>query len=44
MSIYLSAYSGGMALGAVLGPVVAAGGGWQNNFYYLHLLQQSLHL
>ena len=35
MSIYLAAYSGGMALGAVLGPVVAAGGGWQNNFYYI---------
>src|SRR5438093_9175018 len=33
MSIYLSAYSGGMALGAVLGPVVAAGAGWQGNFY-----------
>jgi len=27
------AYSGGMALGAVLGPVVAAGPGWQGNFY-----------
>src|SRR6185295_9515785 len=26
-------YSGGMALGAVLGPVVAAGPGWQGNFY-----------
>ena len=35
LSIYLAAYSGGMALGAVLGPVVAAGGGWQNNFYYI---------
>jgi MFS family permease len=34
MSIYLSAYSGGMALGAVLGPVVAAGPGWQGNFYF----------
>lgn len=33
MSIYLAAYSGGMALGAVLGPVVAAGPGWQGNFY-----------
>ena len=33
LSIYLSAYSGGMALGAVLGPVVAAGPGWQGNFY-----------
>ena len=34
MSIYLSAYSGGMALGAVLGPVVAASSaGWQANFY-----------
>ena len=30
LSIYLAAYSGGMALGAVLGPVVAAGGGWQD--------------
>ena len=35
MSIYLSAYSGGMALGAVLGPVVAASSaGWQTNFYF----------
>lgn len=34
MSIYLSAYSGGMALGAVLGPVVAADAGWQGNFYF----------
>lgn len=34
MSIYLSAYSGGMALGAVLGPIVAAGAGWQANFYF----------
>ena len=34
MSVYLSAYSGGMALGAVLGPVVAAGAGWQANFYF----------
>jgi MFS family permease len=33
LGIYLSAYSGGMALGAVLGPVVAAGPGWQGNFY-----------
>jgi len=33
LSIYLSAYSGGMALGAVLGPIVAAGPGWQGNFY-----------
>jgi MFS family permease len=33
LSIYLAAYSGGMALGAVLGPVVAAGPGWQGNFY-----------
>jgi predicted MFS family arabinose efflux permease len=23
-----------MALGAILGPVVAAGGGWQDNFYF----------
>ena len=35
LSIYLSAYSGGMALGAVLGPVVAAGSGWQGNFYFI---------
>ena len=34
MSIYLAAYSGGMALGAVLGPVVAANAGWQANFYF----------
>ncbi|HVI21417.1 MAG TPA: MFS transporter, partial [Bacillus sp. (in: firmicutes)] len=34
LSVYLSAYSGGMALGAILGPVVAAGGGWQSNFYF----------
>jgi MFS family permease len=34
LSIYLAAYSGGMALGAVLGPVVAAGAGWQGNFYF----------
>ena len=34
LSIYLSAYSGGMALGAVLGPVVAASdAGWQANFF-----------
>jgi MFS family permease len=35
ISIYLSAYSGGMALGAVLGPVVAANSGWQGNFYFI---------
>ena len=35
LSVYLSAYSGGMALGAVLGPVVAAGPGWQGNFYLI---------
>jgi MFS family permease len=35
ISIYLSAYSGGMALGAVLGPVVAADAGWQGNFYFI---------
>jgi MFS family permease len=35
LSIYLSAYSGGMALGAVLGPVVAASAGWQGNFYFI---------
>ena len=34
LSIYLSAYSGGMALGAVLGPIVAASdAGWQANFF-----------
>jgi MFS family permease len=33
MRIYLSCYSGGMALGAVLGPVIAADAGWQANFY-----------
>jgi MFS family permease len=33
ISIYLAAYSGGMALGAVLGPIVVAGTGWQGNFY-----------
>jgi MFS family permease len=33
LSVYLAAYSGGMALGAVLGPIVAAGPGWQGNFY-----------
>jgi MFS family permease len=35
LSVYLSAYSGGMAIGAVLGPVVAAGAGWQGNFYFI---------
>ena len=35
LSIYLAAYSGGMALGAVLGPVIAAGPGWQGNFYLI---------
>ncbi|HET7391030.1 MAG TPA: MFS transporter, partial [Nitrososphaeraceae archaeon] len=35
ISIYLSAYSGGMALGAVLGPVVAANSGWRGNFYFI---------
>ena len=35
ISIYLAAYSGGMALGAVLGPVVVAGIGWQGNFYLI---------
>ncbi|MFY9870829.1 MAG: MFS transporter, partial [Candidatus Nitrosopolaris sp.] len=35
ISIYLSAYSGGMALGAVLGPGVAANSGWQGNFYFI---------
>ncbi|MGA9153533.1 MAG: hypothetical protein WBZ36_23385 [Candidatus Nitrosopolaris sp.] len=31
----MSAYSGGMAVGAVLGPVVAANSGWQGNFYFI---------
>jgi MFS family permease len=35
LSVYLAAYSGGMALGAVLGPIVAADGGWQSNFYFI---------
>ncbi|MGC2572134.1 MAG: MFS transporter [Candidatus Nitrosopolaris sp.] len=35
ISVYLAAYSGGMALGAVLGPVVAADAGWQGNFYFI---------
>jgi len=35
LSVYLSAYSGGMALGAILGPIVAAGPGWQGNFYLI---------
>jgi MFS family permease len=33
MGIYLSAYSGGMALGAVLGPIIVASAGWQDLFY-----------
>jgi MFS family permease len=32
-SIILSMYSGGMAIGAVLGPIIAAGPGWQSVFY-----------
>jgi MFS family permease len=32
-SILLSMYSGGMAIGAVLGPIIAAGPGWQSVFY-----------
>ncbi|MGC2598973.1 MAG: MFS transporter [Nitrososphaeraceae archaeon] len=34
MGIYLSSYSGGMALGGVLGPSIAAGAGWQGLFYF----------
>ena len=30
----MTALSGGMALGAVLGPIVAAGPGWQGNFIH----------
>jgi MFS family permease len=32
-SIILSMYSGGMAIGAVLGPIIVAGPGWQSVFY-----------
>jgi MFS family permease len=32
-SILLSTYSGGMALGAVLGPIIVQGSGWQSVFY-----------
>jgi MFS family permease len=32
-SIILSMYSGGMAIGAVLGPIIDAGLGWQSVFY-----------
>jgi MFS family permease len=35
MSIYLACYMGGMAIGAVMGPPVAANLGWQGNFYLI---------
>ncbi len=35
MSIYLASYMGGMAIGAVMGPTVAANIGWQGNFYIM---------
>jgi MFS family permease len=34
LSIYLSGYSFGLALGAIMGPVVVADAGWQGNFYF----------
>ena len=34
LSIYLAGYSLGLALGAVMGPVVVADAGWQGNFYF----------
>lgn len=34
LSIYLAGYSFGLALGAVMGPVVVADAGWQGNFYF----------
>jgi len=34
LSIYLAGYSFGLALGAIMGPVVVADAGWQGNFYY----------
>jgi MFS family permease len=35
MSIYLACYMGGMSIGAVIGPVIAANIGWQGNFYLI---------
>jgi MFS family permease len=34
LSIYLAGYSFGLALGAIMGPVVVADAGWQGNFYF----------
>jgi MFS family permease len=34
LSIYLAGYSFGLALGAIMGPVVVANSGWQGNFYF----------
>src|SRR6476660_7864052 len=34
LSIYLAGYSFGLALGALMGPVVVADAGWQGNFYF----------
>ena len=34
LSIYLSGYAFGLALGGIMGPIVAAGAGWQGNFYF----------
>jgi MFS family permease len=35
MSIYLACYMGGMSIGAVMGPPIAANLGWQGNFYFI---------
>jgi MFS family permease len=35
MSVYLACYMGGMAIGAVMGPAIAANIGWQGNFYLI---------
>ena len=34
LSIYLAGYSFGLALGAIMGPVVVADAGWRGNFYF----------
>jgi MFS family permease len=34
LSIYLAGYSFGLALGAIMGPIVVADAGWQGNFYF----------
>lgn len=34
LSLYLAGYSFGLALGAIMGPVVVADAGWQGNFYF----------